>query len=181
MFILRINSIKTHLQKKQVFASMIRSTLFEMNIRRRRSVWAYQREEPWFNSMLNDQNFEQHWRGDFRMSQETFRDIVRVVQPSLEKRDTRFRRAILIEKRVVAKSCFHTVAKTFAVGKSTATQIAREFCSKMLRLTPRYIHFPRSRRETAEAIEQFKVFCQCRIPQVIGALDGTHIPIVSGT
>ena len=47
----------------------------------------------------------------------------------------------------------------------------------MLRLARRYIHFPRSRRETAEAIEQFKVFCQCRIPQVLGNLDGTHIPI----
>ena len=122
------------------------------------------------------------------MSQETFRDIVRVVQPSLEKRDAQFRRAILIEKRVaialwrlLTGNSFRTVAKTFAVGKSTATQIAREFCSKMLRLAPRYIHFPRSRRETAEAVEQFKVFRQCRIPQVIGALDGTHIPIVSGT
>ena len=49
----------------------------------------------------------------------------------------------------------------------------------MLRLTPRYIHFPRSRRETAEAIKQFKVFCQCRIPQVPGALDDTHILIVA--
>ena len=58
-------------------------------------------------------------------------------------------------------------------------QFTREFCSEILRLTPRYIHFPRSRRETAAAIEQLKVFCQCRIPQVIGALYGTHIPIVA--
>ena len=40
-----INSIKAYLQGKKVFASMIRSMLFEMNIRRRHSVWAYQREE----------------------------------------------------------------------------------------------------------------------------------------
>ena len=52
---LSINSIKTYQQRKQVFASMMRSTLFEINIRRRRSVWAYQREELWFDSMLNDQ------------------------------------------------------------------------------------------------------------------------------
>ena len=183
---LRINSIKAYLQRTQVFSSMIRSTIFEMNIRRRRSVWAYQREELWFDSMLNDQNFEQHWRSDFRMSQDTFRDIVRAVQPALEKRDAQFRRAIPIEKRVAVAlwrlstgNSFRTVAKTFAVGKSTAVLITREFCSEMLRLVPRYIHFPRNRRETAEAIEQVKVFCQCRIPQVIGALDGTHIPIVA--
>ena len=77
---LSINSIKTYQQRKQVFASMMRSTLFEINIRRRRSVWAYQREGLWFDSMLNDKNFEQHWRSDFRMSLDTFRDIVRVVQ-----------------------------------------------------------------------------------------------------
>ena len=137
--------------------------------------------------MLNDQNFEQHWKSDFRMSQDTFRDIVRVVQPALEKRDTQFRRAIPIEKRVAIAlwwrlstgNLFRTVAKTFAAGKPTAVQITREFCSEMLRLAPRYIHFPRSRRETAEAIKQFKVFCQCRIPKVPGALDDTHILIVA--
>ena len=120
------------------------------------------------------------------MSQDTFQDIVRVVQPALEKRDTQFRRGIPIEKRVAIAlwrfstgNSFRTIAETYAVGKSTAVQITREFCSEILRLTPRYIHFPRSRRETAEAIEQFKVFCQCRIPQVIGDLDGTHIAIVA--
>ena len=120
------------------------------------------------------------------MSQDTFRYIVRVVPLALEKRDTQFRRAIPIEKRVVIAlwrlsigNSFRTVAKTLAVGKSTAVQITREFCSEMLRLAPRYIHFPRSRRETVEAIRQFKVFCQYRIPQVFGALDGTHIPIVA--
>ena len=63
---LSIDSIKTYRQRKQVSASKMRSTPFEINIRRRRSVWAYQREELLFDSMLNDQNFEQHWRSDFR-------------------------------------------------------------------------------------------------------------------
>ena len=87
-------------------------------------MWAYQREELWFDSTLNDQNFEQYWRSDFRMSQDTLRDIVRVVQSVLKKRDTQFRRAIPIEKRVAIAlwrlstgNSFRTVAKTFAVGK----------------------------------------------------------------
>ena len=37
---------------------------------------------------------------DFGMSQDTFWDIVRVVQPALEKRDTQFWRAIPIKKQV---------------------------------------------------------------------------------
>ena len=130
--LVNINSIKTYQQRKQVFAFMMRSTLFEINIRRRRSVWAYQREELWFGSMLNDQNFEQHWRSDLRLSQDTFRDIVRVVQAALEKRDIQFRRAMPIEKRVAIAlwrlwtgNLFRTVAKTFVVCKSTAVQITR--------------------------------------------------------
>ena len=54
----RINSTEPYLQRKQAFASMIRSTLYERNIHKRRSVWEYQREELWFDNMLNDQNFE---------------------------------------------------------------------------------------------------------------------------
>ena len=48
------------------------------------------------DNMLNDHSFEQHSSsiGD------TFRDIVRVVQPALGKRGTQFQRAIPIEKRV---------------------------------------------------------------------------------
>ena len=131
-------------------------------------------------------NLEQHWTNDFRMSQNTFWDIVRVVQPALEERDTQFWHAIPIKKRVAIAlwrlstgNSFRIVAKTFAVGESTAVQITKEFCFKLLRLAPRYIHLPRSRRETVETIEQFKAFCQCRIPQEIGALHGVHIPIVA--
>ena len=87
--------------------------------------------------MLNDQNFEQHWKSDFRMSQDTFRDIVRVVQPALEKRDTQFQRAIPIQKqaetalwRLSTGNSFRNFTKTFAVGKSTTAQITREFVQK---------------------------------------------------
>ena len=66
---LSINSVKTYLHRKQVFVFMIRSTLFVMNIRRRRSVWAYQREKLRFHSMLHDQNFEQQSRHISRHSE----------------------------------------------------------------------------------------------------------------
>ena len=45
----------------------------------------------------------------------------------------------------------------------------------MLRLAPKYINFPKNRRKTAEIIEQVKIFCQCAIPQITGALNVTHI------
>ena len=98
---LRINSITSYLQREreQSFASVMRSTPFEMNICKLRSVLAYQGEDLWVDSMLNDQNLEQYLRCDFSMIQDTFRNIVRAVQPVLKKPDTQFRHAIPIEKR----------------------------------------------------------------------------------
>ena len=42
-----------------------------------------------------------------------------------------------------------------------------------------YISFPVTRRENAEATLKFKADVNCKIPQAVGAIDGTHIPILS--
>ena len=74
------------------------------------------------------------WSQDFRMKKETFDEIAQVVRPALEKRDTRLRRAIPMEKRVwvaiwrlATGDTFRSIAKTFAIGKSTAVKITKEF------------------------------------------------------
>ena len=95
-----INSIKTYLQKKRSFCFHdTLNTFWDEHSQKALSVDVSKRRTL-IDNMLNDHNFEQHWRSDFRMSLDTFRDIVRVVQPALGKRDTQFRRAIPIEKRV---------------------------------------------------------------------------------
>ena len=42
-----------------------------------------------------------------------------------------------------------------------------------------YISFPITVRENAEAILKFKVDVNCKIPQSVGAIDGTRIPILT--
>ena len=41
------------------------------------------RDELWLDSMPNNQNFEQRWRSDFGMNEDTSLDIMRVVKPVL--------------------------------------------------------------------------------------------------
>ena len=72
------------------------------------------------------------------MTQPTFIKIVELVRPRLERRDTQLRKAIPIEKpvaiaiwRLSTGNSFRSVAKTFAVGKSIAVKITREFCTEM--------------------------------------------------
>ena len=106
-----------------------------------------------------------------------FEKLVNEVRHALEKQDTNMRKAIRVEKRVAKAiwrlstgNSFRSVAKTFAIGKSTAVKITREFCKEFCRTASAFIKFPRNPLETAKAIH-----CHCTIPQALGAIDGTHI------
>ena len=103
-----------------------------------------------------------------------------------KKNDTNFRKAIPLEKRVAIAlwrlangNSYRTIAKTFAVGKSTSVKITKEFCQTVSLYAPRYINFPKTRRETTEAIIRFREDYNCIIPQALGAIDATHIPIIA--
>ena len=49
----------------------------------------------------NDLAIRQHFRTDFRMTSDTFMDIITLVRNWLEKQDTGFREAVPVEKIVV--------------------------------------------------------------------------------
>ena len=74
--------------------------------------------------------------------------------------------------RVATGEAFRSIAKTFAVGKSTATQICHEFCETLTLLANEFIRFPHTAVEVGEAIANFKDDVNCKIPQVFGAVDG---------
>ena len=123
-----------------------------------RSIWAYERRELWFNRMLNE-NFGEHSKRDFRMTRNTFLEIVRIVQPVTEKRDTQLCRVIPIENRRLSRgNSFPATPQTFAVRKSTPAQITHDFYSEIQRLASRFIKFPNTRRETASEAREFSNF-----------------------
>ena len=120
----------------------------------------------------NDLAIRQQFREDFRMAPDTFSDIVTLVRNRLEKQDTRFREAVSIEKRVAITlwplatgSCYPSVSKTFAVGKSTAVSITKSICAEISRLSKYFIKFSRTPGGTAKAIATFKETTNCKIPQ----------------
>ena len=78
----------------------------------------------------NDFALIQQFKADFCVTLDTFMNIVTLVRNRLEKKHTRFREAVPIEKRVaIALWCLATgssyskVSKTFPVRKSTAVSI----------------------------------------------------------
>ena len=70
---------------------------------------------------------------------------------------------------------FCSVAKMFASGRSTAVKVTHAFCDEIIRMSSNFIKFAQSQIETATAMELFKSDCNCKIPQTVGAIDGTHI------
>ena len=155
--------------------------------RLRRRIWSYERQEFWFTNLIENRYnilFEQKWREDFRISRNTFFEIVNLVRPSLEKKETHLRKSISIEKRVAiaiwrlaSGTSYKEIGRIFGVAKSTAVSITGEFVREIASLSHRFIRFPRNENDTEEAIRNFREFTNCKIPNVVGAIDGVHIEI----
>ena len=129
-------------------------------------------------------NYDPSWREHFRISRRTLQFVVNLVRNSMEKRNTRFREAINIEKRLAlalwrlaSGNAYRTVASTFGIGKSTAVEITNSFIDALNELYEDWITFPASVQETGEAIQRFYDVNLLNIPQILGAIDGSHIPI----
>ena len=164
------------------------ASILSLTLPQPRRICQLERQEIWFETMWEhrDDNGYQTWKANFRMSGESFQKLVRLNSSALIKRDSQFRRAIAVEKRVAiaiwrlsTENSFKNIAKVFAVGKSTVVTICKEFCRELKRRSSEYISFLVTLRENAEAILKFKADVNCKIPQAVGVIDGTHIPILN--
>ena len=87
----------------------------------------------------NDLAIRQQFRADFRMTPDTFSDIVTLVRNRLEKQGTLFRETVPMQKRVAIAlwrlatgNSYRSASKTFAVEKSTAASITKAFVQKLV-------------------------------------------------
>ena len=101
------------------------------------------------------------WKDHFRVNLDSFRELCRVLQPFLAKRDTRFREAIPIEKRVAIAlwrlgtgESYRSTAVTFGVRKCTALNIVHEFVQALFQIRENYISFPLNGRELDRVMQK---------------------------
>ncbi|CAG2251641.1 unnamed protein product [Mytilus edulis] len=108
----------------------------------------------------------------------------RNLRSTSRKRNTNFRKCITVKKRVAitlwrlaTNAEYRTISHLFAVGRSTCCKIANDTCKVITdHLMPKYICLPTGQR----LIENIRDFRRINgFPQVGGAIDGTHIPIVA--
>ncbi|XP_077089883.1 uncharacterized protein LOC143741409 [Siphateles boraxobius] len=118
------------------------------------------------------------------MSEETFIHLCNKLRPAMERRDTNFRVCVPLKKRVAfalwklaTGSEYRSVGHLFGASISTACQCVKEFCAAAeTLLVPEQIRFPDQERfkEMAAYVEN-----RWGLPQCIGAIDGSHIPIIA--
>ena len=157
--------------------------------KRKRRYWMMYYNQLYFETLWNQRRndvVKEIWKRDYRMSVETFEEILNMTNLALRCDDTNMRRAVPVEKRLAiflwrlaTGNSYRSIGKLFGVGKSTVIKIFRQGIASIIPLANNFIKFPKTTFETSEAMKRFQEFTECKIPQVVGAIDGTHIEIMA--
>ncbi len=123
------------------------------------------------------------WVKHFRMSRDTFMYLANELKPALQKQVTNWRKPIDYRRRLgtviwwfVTPCEYRTVAELFGIGEATLCKLIREICCGIQRLMLiKYIHLPYG----PELEHALSGFASRGMPFCVGAIDGTHIPIIS--
>lgn len=124
------------------------------------------------------------WVQNFRKSEETFIYLCNKLHPVMERQDTNFCGCVPLKKRVAIElwkldtgSEHRSVGHLFGVSITTACRCVQEFTAAAeTLLVPDQIRFTGQ-----EKFEELAVYIEnrWRLPQCIGAIDGSHIPILA--
>ena len=149
-----------------------------------RMIWTKERSSHWWEHIVKCTFTPKDWLENFCMSQSTFVYLCDELRSSIEKNDTVMRKAVPTDMRVAITLWFlatgadyRTTGHLFGMSKSTVCVVLKDVCSAIVKsLLPRYISFPTG-AALREIIDGFND--DLGFPQCTGAVDGSHIPIIS--
>ncbi|KAK4882485.1 hypothetical protein RN001_005804 [Aquatica leii] len=119
----------------------------------------------------------------FRLRKDTFEHLLQILGPSLKEQNATGvgrhtyppEKQLLVALSMLAnQEVYRLVAEKFDISKSTAWLYVKKVCTLLVDLSGQYICWP-----TGQKLQQIKETFKERqgFPDVIGAIDGTHIPI----
>lgn len=141
------------------------------------------RDTDWWYRQVLLQYDDEDWKANFRMTRRAFVKLCGIMNTVMKPQENTVRRPIPVEMRVaiviykLASCCeYRLIANQFGVHKSTVMNFVRLFCKGMVESEiHQFIKVP-TREEARTTARHFKE--KFHLPQVIGCIDGTHIPIL---
>uniref|UniRef100_A0A8C0J8B7 DDE Tnp4 domain-containing protein n=1 Tax=Chelonoidis abingdonii TaxID=106734 RepID=A0A8C0J8B7_CHEAB len=145
-----------------------------------RRLWARETSTEWWDHIVMQVWDDEQWLQNFRMRKATFMGLCAELAPTLQRKDTRLRAALSVEKRVAiavwklaTPDSYRSVANQFGVGKSTVGIVVMQVCRAINRILLR-------RTVTLGNVQDIvDGFAQMGFPNCGGAIDRTHIPILA--
>ncbi|XP_074833753.1 uncharacterized protein LOC142001963 [Carettochelys insculpta] len=140
--------------------------------------WSYPSSSERWEHLVMQEWDDNMWLRSFRMRQQTFLELCQWLTPTLRHQNTRMRRALPVEKRVViafwklaTPDGYCSVGHQFGAGKATVgavvMEVVRVFNAMVLQRVIRL----------GDLDAAIAGFAAMGFPNCFGALDGTHIPI----
>ncbi|KAI3468098.1 hypothetical protein Pfo_024761 [Paulownia fortunei] len=149
-----------------------------------RRLWVKNRSKDWWDQCNSPDFPEEEFKKAFRMGKDTFDLICNELSSVVAKENTMLRDAVPVRQRVAVciwrlatGEPLRLVSKKFGLGISTCHKLVLEVCSAIRNvLMPKYLRWPdeESVRRIKEEFESMS-----GIPNVVGSMYTTHIPIIA--
>uniref|UniRef100_A0A1D1ZDL7 Putative nuclease HARBI1 n=1 Tax=Anthurium amnicola TaxID=1678845 RepID=A0A1D1ZDL7_9ARAE len=150
-----------------------------------RRLWVKDRSRAWWDRCNHPDFPEEEFRKAFRMGRATFDMICDELGSAVAKEDTMLRAAIPVRQRVAVciwrlatGEPLRLVSKRFGLGISTCHKLVLEVCAAIKSvLMPKFLQWP----PVEAAVDGIKARFEAPsgIPNVVGAMYTTHIPIIA--
>ncbi|KAK2980122.1 hypothetical protein RJ640_019545 [Escallonia rubra] len=149
-----------------------------------RRLWVKNRSTAWWDQCNSADFPEEEFRKAFRMGKDTFEIICNELTSVVAKENTMLRDAVPVRQRVAVciwrlatGEPLRLVSKRFGLGISTCHKLVLEVCLAIRTvLMPKYLQWPDD-----EALRRIKDEYESLsgIPNVVGSMYTTHIPIIA--
>lgn len=149
-----------------------------------RRLWVKSRSKDWWDNCNSADFPEEEFVKAFRMGKHTFEMICNELTAAVAKENTMLRDAVPVRQRVgvciwrlATGEPLRMVSRRFGLGISTCHKIVLEVCSAIKDvLMPKYLQWPDDTSMRTMS-DEFKSVSG--IPNVVGSMYTTHIPIIA--
>ncbi|PWA23147.1 hypothetical protein CCH79_00001919 [Gambusia affinis] len=176
----RMKRLRMRRRASNFMVVMIMSTLYR---RQQRTIWVQPRPSTWWETVSSSWD-EVDWKKNFRMTKTSFLCLCDILRPCLTRQHTNFRSPLPVELRVAiclwrlaTNLEYRAISRLFGIGISTACCVTQQVVTAInVVMKPLYIKTP-SEAELMVIVQGFRD--RWALPQVAGAIDGTHISIMA--